>query len=104
MCSLSPAPDVFLSMAESDSKPSFGNPVPPAAPKPRLRPVNRDQFRMLNVDIEQLIPNDHGARAIWDLVGTLDLTPFYEKVKAVEGHAGQPPFDPRLMIWVWVYG
>jgi transposase len=38
------------------------------------------------------------------LVGRLELSPFYEKVKAVEGHAGQPPFDPRLMISVWVYG
>jgi len=59
---------------------------------------------MLNMDVEQLIPDDHAARAIWELVGRLELKAFYETVKAVEGHAGQPPFDPRLMISIWVYG
>jgi transposase len=59
---------------------------------------------MLNIDVDRLIPDDHAARAIWDLVGRLDLRPFYEAVKAVEGHPGQPPFDPRLMISIWVYG
>ncbi len=91
-------------MTDSDCKPRFGSPAPRATPQPRVRPLNRTQFRMLNIDIEQLIPDDHSARAIWDLVGRLDLSPFYEKVKAVEGRAGQPPFDPRLMISLWVYG
>lgn len=91
-------------MAESSSKPIFGNPAAPLTSKPRLRTLNRNQFRMLNIDPEQLIPEDHSARAIWDLVGRLDLTPFYESIKAVEGRAGQPPFDPRMMISVWVYG
>jgi transposase len=59
---------------------------------------------MLQIDVERLIPDDHAARAIWELVGRLDLSPFYEKVKAVEGRAGQPPFDPQLMISIWVYG
>jgi transposase len=59
---------------------------------------------MLNIDVERLIADDHAARAIWELVGRLDLRAFYETVKAVEGHPGQPPFDPRLMISIWVYG
>jgi len=91
-------------MSDADCKPRFGSPAPAAPARPRVRPLNRDQFQMLNVDIERLIPDDHPARAIWDLVGRLDLRSFYEKVKAVEGHAGQPPFDPRLMISLWVYG
>jgi transposase len=37
-------------------------------------------------------------------VGRLDLSPFYDQVKAVEGHAGQPPFDPRMMISICIYG
>ena len=89
---------------ELHSKPVFGIPAPAAPAKPRVRPLNRNQFRMLNLDVERLIPEEHPARAIWDLVGRVDLSPFYEKVKAVEGHAGQPPFDPRLMVSIWVYG
>jgi len=88
-------------MPDPELKPVFGCPAKAEPPSPRLRSINRDQFLMLNIDIERLIPEDHAARAVWDLVGQLDLTPFYEKVKAVEGRAGQPGFDPRLMISIW---
>jgi transposase len=88
----------------STTKPEFGNAAPAASPKPRVRAVEREQFRMLNVDIDRLIAADHPARAIWELVGRLDLSLFYDSVKAVEGGAGQPPFDPRLMVSLWVYG
>ena len=91
-------------MVNSDAKPVFGQPAAAGPGQPRLRPVNRSQWIMLNIDVDRLIPEDHPARAIWDLVGRLDLSLFYAKVKAVEGHAGQPAFDPRLMISIWVYG
>jgi len=91
-------------MPDPESKPIFGQRAPAASPSPRVRPIHRDQFLMRSIDVERLIPEDHAARAIWDFVGRLDLSHFYEKVKAVEGRAGQPPFDPRLMISLWVYG
>src|SRR5882757_4213981 len=93
-------------MTEADFKPVFGEPVrlPACAATPRVRVLNRSQLLMLYVDIERLIPDDHPAKAIWELVGTLDLSAFYEKVKAVEGRAGQAGFDPRLLIGIWLYG
>ena len=91
-------------MADSESKPVFGSPGPAAAATARVRQVNRNQLVMRTLDVEQLITEDHAARAIWEFVGRLDLTSFYEKVKAVEGHPGQPPFDPQLMISLWIYG
>ena len=91
-------------MTEPPTKPAFGSPPPPTTPKARLRPLNRAQSRMIFIDVDRLIPDDHSARAIWELVGRMDLSRFCEKVKAVEGHAGQPPFDPQLMISIWAYG
>jgi transposase len=102
--SFPPVGNVIAAMTDSPCKPSFGTPVSAAAAVPRVRLVNRDQLVMLNTDVDRLIPEDHAARAIWEFVGRLELGPFYEKVKAVEGQAGQPPFDPRLMISIWVYG
>jgi len=69
---------VITLMTDSDFKPVFGEPVPvPAsAPTPRVRVLNRSQLMMLYVDIERLIPDDHPAKAIWELVGALDLSPF----------------------------
>ena len=83
-------------------------PEPPAsepAPKPpaRFQPVNRQQMVWRAVDVEQLLEPDHVARAIWEMSGRLDLTPYTDEVRAVEGAAGRPPIDPRLLIGLWVY-
>lgn len=91
-------------MADSNPKPVFGQAAPAAPSSPRVRAVNREQMLMLQIDVERLVPEDHPARAVWQLVGNLDLKRFYQEVKSVTGRAGQPRFDPRLMISVWVYG
>jgi transposase len=55
------------------------------------------------LDVERLIEPDHPARAIWDLVGRLKLEGFYAPIEAVEGGAGRTPWDPRLLISLWIY-
>ena len=44
--------------------------------QPLLRYVNRQQMSWRAVDVEQFISEDHRARAIWTLVGRLDLRRF----------------------------
>jgi transposase len=83
-------------------------PEPPAGdsgPKPaaRFQPVNRQQMVWRAVDVERLLEPDHLARAIWEMSGRLDLTPYTDEVRAVEGRAGRPPLDPRLLICLWIY-
>jgi transposase len=56
------------------------------------------------LDVERLIEVDHPARAIWELVGRLKLAGFYASIEAVEGSAGRTPWDPRLLISLWIYG
>ncbi|HMD97757.1 MAG TPA: IS1182 family transposase [Terriglobia bacterium] len=55
------------------------------------------------VDVERLIGEDHPARAIWELVGKMDLSSFHQTIGAVEGVAGRPALDPHLLISVWIY-
>src|SRR6266853_3935010 len=55
------------------------------------------------LDVERLIEEDHPARAVWGLVGKLDLDRFYGPIEAVEGVAGRTPWDPRLLISLWIY-
>jgi hypothetical protein len=76
-----------------------------SAPKPpaRFQPINRQQLVFRAVDVEQLLEPDHPARAIWEMTGRLDLSSYSEQVRAVEGAAGRPPVDPRLLIALWVY-
>ena len=77
--------------------------VPEAQKVPRLRPINRNQMILHPVDVERLVPEDHEVRAVWEFVGSLDLSPYYEHIDSLEGEAGAPSYDPRLLISLWVY-
>ena len=76
---------------------------PPPRPEPRLQPINRNQLCWHAVDVERLVGPDHLVRAIWELVGRLDLSRYTGTVKAVEGVAGRDAYDPRLLISLWIY-
>ena len=71
--------------------------------RPRLAAVNRRQMVMRAIDVERLIDEDHSARAIWELVGRLDLSLYYAEIAAVEGRAGREHTDPQVLISLWLY-
>ena len=71
---------------------------------PRFEPINREQVVLVPLDVEQLIPAEHPARNIWEILGRMDLSGFLGAVKSVEGHAGRNLWEPRLLIAMWVYG
>ncbi len=54
----------------------------------RLKVVDRAQLLLRTVDVEQLTPEDHPARAIWDFVGQLDPSRYTEQVRSVAGGRG----------------
>jgi transposase len=71
--------------------------------RPRVRPIDRSQLTWQMLDVERLIEEDHPARAIWAFAGQLNLEPFYQPIEAVEGTAGRAPWDPRLLVSLWIY-
>lgn len=73
------------------------------AKRPRVREVNRRQLLLRQVDVENLIGLEHEARAIWEFVGRLDLSGYYTDIRAYEGQAGSPAYDPRVLVSVWTY-
>ncbi len=70
---------------------------------PRFEPIDRQQIVLEPLDIEQLIPQEHAARNVWEILGRLDLSRFLGEVKSVEGHAGRNLWEPRLLIAIWIY-
>jgi len=70
---------------------------------PRLQRPNRGQVELRSVDLDGLLPADHRARLVWAFVEGLDLAPLYDRIKAVEGHAGRPPIDPAILTALWLY-
>ena len=71
--------------------------------RPRLVSVDRRQMVMRAIEVERLIEEDHPARAIWELVGRLDLSEYYAEIGAVEGRAGRDHTDPQVLISLWLY-
>lgn len=77
--------------------------TPVDSARPRVKPVDRSQLSWQMLDVERLIEPDHAARAIWELSGRLKLDGFYAPIEAVEGSAGRTPWDPRLLVSLWIY-
>ena len=50
--------------------------------QPLIRYVNRQQMSWRAVDVGTLVSEDHPARAIWTLIGRLDLSPFYRAIES----------------------
>lgn len=66
-----------------------------------LRPM-RDQLQWAPVDLESLVPQEHPARAIWGFLEELDLSAFYEPIRAVVSRPGRPTTDPQVLLGLWL--
>ena len=70
---------------------------------PKLVSINRAQDTWVALVVDDLIGQDHKARLIWELTGTMDLSGFAAGIRSSEGSAGRPTWEPRLMVSVWLY-
>jgi transposase len=86
---------------EPDSKPA--PPGPPLVGTPRFQAAVRNQVCFRSASLDEMIPQEHLVRVIWDYALTADLTPLYQQIKAVKRHAGRPPIDPRILFALWLY-
>ena len=64
---------------------------------------DRTQLRWDMVDLDSQLPDDHRARLVWAFVEGLDLSQFYDRIKARDAVAGRPATDPRVVLAVWLY-
>jgi len=69
---------------------------------PRIKSPVRDQIEFNIASLDELIPDDHIARTIWDIVSQLDLSEFLHDIKAIDGTPGRPSIDPRVLLALWI--
>jgi transposase len=77
-------------------------PPPRIGPK-RLRHAVRNQIEFQQCSLDELLPEEHEARIVWDYVCGLDLSELRTRIQAVEGGPGQAPADPRILLALWLY-
>lgn len=85
--------------------PDAEDPAPSPPPRPRdvrvVRPM-REQIQLRPSSLEELVPLDHPARAIWEVLETLDLGAFYEPIKAMLDRPGRAATDPEVLLALWL--
>ena len=89
-------------MADKNGWKSAGYPQD-KQPQPRLKDIDRKQTFLRVVDIGGLVEEDHEVRALWEILGGVDLSRYYDYIRAVEGVAGREAINPRLLISLWIY-
>jgi transposase len=93
----------WVSAREFEAAPSRPAPAEREKAAPRLKAVDRNQLMLRTVDVEQLIEEDHPARAIWAFTGRMEWSGFCASIQALEGVAGREAWDPRLLGSLWLY-
>ena len=68
----------------------------------RLRVPQRSQVEFVSAALDDMLPEDHWVRLVWQHVQKLDLSGFHRGIKAVEGTAGRNATDPRVLLCLWL--
>jgi len=66
----------------------------------RFRDYSPEQPYLLPVSPEEWLPEGHLAYFVHEVVGSLDLSLIYGSYGEARG---RPPFEPRMMVAVWIY-
>ena len=69
----------------------------------RILMPERQQVEFREFHLDGAVPADHRVRAVWAFVEGLDLSSLYRGIGSVEGGAGRPATDPRILMALWLY-
>lgn len=59
------------------------------------------QFETLCLD--DLVPENHKVRIVWDFVTRMDLSVCYEEIHSYKAEKGRPTIDPKILLALWIY-
>jgi transposase len=62
---------------------------------------NQTEFQMFCLD--DLIPEDHKVRDIWEFVEKMDIDVCYEQILSFQGIAGRSTTSPLVLLCIWIY-
>src|SRR5829696_838621 len=69
----------------------------------RVLTAQRNQIALRPVDLEATVGSDHPVRNVWAFVERLDLSALYGEIGSIEGAAGRPAIDPKILMALWLY-
>lgn len=69
----------------------------------KINHPNRDERSLQIYCLDELIPEDHRARAIWKFVEKMDLSVCFNEILTLEGLAGRSATSPKIIFCLWIY-
>jgi len=69
----------------------------------RLRNPIRTQMEYRLACLDDMLPDDHRARLVWQYVEKLDITALLRKAGSFVGGKGAPTTDPRILLTLWLF-
>jgi transposase len=72
-------------------------------PQHKLRTAVRTQLEYSYGCIDDLIPEDHRARLIWQYIEKLDISPLLKDAHSFVGGKGAPTTDPKILLALWLF-
>jgi len=54
--------------------------------------------------LEGLLPEDHLARFVWQILTAIDFSALEATYRSIDGGPGRSPFHPRVLAALWIYG
>ena len=70
-----------------------------------LRDMDREQMWLLPPSLDELLPQDHPARFVAEIVDALNKEDWSELGVDIDGDSmGAPAYHPRALLSVWLYG
>lgn len=71
--------------------------------KPRLNSAIRNQIEFVSSCLDDLIPEDHQVRNIWDYIEQMDLSVISKKIQSTSNNPGRPAIDPKILLALWIF-
>lgn len=69
----------------------------------RLKSPIRNQIEMRFAALDDMLPPDHKARFVWSFVEQLNLSNVLCNIRSIDGMAGRPATDPKILLAIWLY-
>jgi transposase len=69
----------------------------------KLKKSCRNQYEFRSFCLDDLIPDDHKARLVWDFVDSMDLSVCFSNIMSTQGAAGRSSTDPKILLTLWIY-
>lgn len=71
-------------------------------PLPRLRLADRTLV-IPECPLDETVPDDHPVRLVVEYLSQLDLSAFFQRIRAVEGLPGRNATDPAVLLALWMW-